>query len=71
MHCFGAPVFAAGRHEAVAAVAVSLIKASTSPRRRDEVIDAIRLLAASVSERLGFEPMSAAPARAIRRRPGP
>jgi len=53
MHCFGAPVFAAGRSEAVAAVAVSLIKASTSARRRDEVVAAIRELAARVSQRLG------------------
>ncbi|MCL4185446.1 MAG: IclR family transcriptional regulator [Burkholderiaceae bacterium] len=56
MHCFGAPVFAAGRGEAVAAVAVSLIKASTSVRRRDEVIAAIRELAARVSQRLGYRP---------------
>lgn len=53
MHCFGAPVFAAGRSEAVAAVAVSLIKASTSARRHDEVVAAIRGLAARVSQRLG------------------
>ncbi len=53
MHCFGAPVFAAGRTDAVAAVAVSLIKASTSARRRDEVVSAIRELAARVSQRLG------------------
>lgn len=71
MHCFGAPVFAAGRDEAVAAVAVSLIKASTGARRRDEVIDAIRSLAAAVSDRLGFEPMAPDGAEPIRRRPGP
>lgn len=53
MHCYGAPVFAATREEAVAAVAVSLIRASTTPRRRNEVIAAIRELAALVSERLG------------------
>ena len=53
MHCFGAPVFAAGRSEAVAAVAVSLIKASTSARRRKQVVAAIRDLAARVSQRLG------------------
>ena len=41
------------RSEAVAAVAVSLIKASTSARRRDEVVAAIRELAARVSHRLG------------------
>lgn len=53
MHCFGAPVFAAGRTGAIAAVAVSLIKASTTARRREEVIGAIRELAARVSQRLG------------------
>ena len=53
MHCVGAPVFAAGRSDAVAAVAVSLIKASTSARRRDEVVAAIRDLAARLSQRLG------------------
>jgi DNA-binding IclR family transcriptional regulator len=56
MHCFGAPVFAAGRSEAVAAVAVSLIKASAGARRREEVIAAIRELAARVSQRLGYRP---------------
>src|SRR5690606_2892713 len=53
MHCFGAPVFAAGRSEAVAAVAVSLIKASTTPQREAEVVAAITALAADVSRRLG------------------
>ncbi len=53
MQCFGVPVFAAGRDEAVAAVAVSLIKASTSARRRAEVVAAIRELAAGISHRLG------------------
>lgn len=53
MHCYGAPVFAAGRVEAVAAVAVSMIKASTSASRRDQVVAAIRELAARISKRLG------------------
>jgi DNA-binding IclR family transcriptional regulator len=53
MHCFGAPVFSAGRREAVAAVAVSLIKASTTPQRKAEVVAAITALAADVSRRLG------------------
>lgn len=55
MHCFGAPVHAAGRGEAVAAVAVSLIKASTTPAREAEVVAAITALAADVSRRLGAE----------------
>jgi len=53
MHCFGAPVFGARPGEAVAAVAVSLIKASTSIAREREVISAIIALAADVSRRLG------------------
>ncbi|MGE0807755.1 MAG: IclR family transcriptional regulator [Burkholderiaceae bacterium] len=56
MHCFGAPVFAAGQPEAVAAVAVSLIKASTSPERYAEVVTAVRALAAAVSQQLGGRP---------------
>ena len=53
MNCFGAPVFEAHRAEAVAAVAVSLIKASTTTRRRSQTIKAIRELATQLSRRLG------------------
>jgi IclR family transcriptional regulator, blcABC operon repressor len=53
MHCYGAAVFAAGHREAAAAVAVSLIKASTTPRRTGEIVTAIRELASRLSERLG------------------
>ena len=53
MHSFGAPVFRAGHGEAVAAVAVSLIKASTTSARQTEVIAAITALARDVSQRLG------------------
>ncbi len=53
MQCFGVPVFSAAPGPAVAAVAVSLIKAGTSQARRLEVIAAIRALAAALSERLG------------------
>ncbi|HMN83508.1 MAG TPA: IclR family transcriptional regulator [Burkholderiaceae bacterium] len=53
MYCFGAPVFSAGQHEATAAVAVSLIKATVTPRRRNETVAAITELAALLSERLG------------------
>ena len=55
MNCFGAPVFAAQRVEAVAAVAVSLIKASTTERRRDETVAAIRELAGRLSRHLGAD----------------
>jgi IclR family transcriptional regulator, blcABC operon repressor len=53
MHCFGAPVFTAGKPEAIAAVAVSLIKASTSVKRKQEVIQQIAELAQEISRRLG------------------
>jgi IclR family transcriptional regulator, blcABC operon repressor len=53
MHCFGAPVFTAGKAEAIAAVAVSLIKASTSVKRKHEVIQQIGELAKDISRRLG------------------
>lgn len=53
MECFGAPVFSGAHGPAVAAVAVSLIKAGTSEARRDELLGAIRGLAAQLSARLG------------------
>jgi DNA-binding IclR family transcriptional regulator len=53
MQCFGVPVFCAGESRAIAAVAVSLIKAGLSVRRRDAVIVAIRELARHLSHRLG------------------
>lgn len=53
MHCFGAAVFNAGQTEAVAAVAVSLIKASTTPARQRTIIKAITELAADLSKSLG------------------
>lgn len=55
MHCFGAAVHAAGRDEAVAAVAVSLIKAQITPRRKEAITAAVRGLAAQVSARLGVK----------------
>ncbi len=53
MQCFGAPVIGARGRSAVAAVAVSVIKAGLTPRRRTELVDAIRLLARDVSVELG------------------
>jgi DNA-binding IclR family transcriptional regulator len=53
MQCFGVPVFCAGQPAAVAAVAVSVIKAGLSVERRAIVVDAIRQLARHLSERLG------------------
>ena len=55
MQCFGAPVFCAGESSAIAAVAVSLIKAGLSTRRRDAMIEAIRQLAQHLSQRLGAQ----------------
>jgi DNA-binding IclR family transcriptional regulator len=62
MHCFGAPVFRAGHDEAVAAVAVSLIKASSTAAREAEVVAAITALALDVSRRLGMAQPAASPA---------
>ena len=56
MHCLGAPVFASRRPQAVAAVAVSAIKAAVTATRRAELIAAIRALAREMSERLGARP---------------
>lgn len=53
MHCFGAAVHAARRQEAVAAVAVSAIKASISAVQRRRLVAAIRDLAARMSNALG------------------
>lgn len=56
MKCFGAPVYSAGNSVAIAAVAVSLIKASVTPKRNSDTIAAIRSLAERLSERLGGAP---------------
>jgi DNA-binding IclR family transcriptional regulator len=53
MQCFGAPVFSAGQSHAIAAVAVSLIKASVTPARYRDVAHHIGALAAVLSKRLG------------------
>lgn len=65
MNCFGAPVFDGRGSEAVAAVAVSLIKASTTARRRAETIAAIRDLAGQLSRRLGAPAAATALAPAL------
>jgi len=65
MQCFGAPVFGARGTEARAAVAVSVIKAGLTPRRRAELVDAIRRLAQQVSVELGA-PAAAEPRRLAR-----
>jgi DNA-binding IclR family transcriptional regulator len=65
MQCFGAPIFAARQPQAVAAVAVSVIKAGLAARRRDEIVAAITGLAREISGALGGAqvPAVAPPAR--------
>ncbi|MEK9719548.1 MAG: IclR family transcriptional regulator, partial [Quisquiliibacterium sp.] len=53
MQCFGAPIHAARQPQAVAAVAVSLIKAGLSAQRRDAIVAAITQLAGRISTELG------------------
>jgi IclR family transcriptional regulator, blcABC operon repressor len=53
MQCFGAAVFGARSAEPIAAVAVSVIKAGLTVRRRTELIKAIQGLAARLSHELG------------------
>lgn len=59
MQCFGAPVFGPRRPEAVAAVAVSVIKAGLDADRRQELIAAIGSLARQLSTALGALPQAA------------
>jgi DNA-binding IclR family transcriptional regulator len=65
MQCFGAPVFGARGTEARAAVAVSVIKAGLTARRRAELVDGIRRLAQEVSVALGA-PVATEPRRSTR-----
>jgi len=53
MLCLGVPVFCAGQPEAVAAVAVSLIKAGRGNGHRQRMLTAILGLGRRLSERLG------------------
>lgn len=63
MQCFGAPVHDARGGVPVAAVAVSVIKAALAPRRRTELVAAIRQLAARLSAELGAPAPAAARTR--------
>ena len=56
MQCFGAPVFGARGAASVAAVAVSVIKAGLTAKRRAELVQGIRQLAANISTELGAPP---------------
>jgi DNA-binding IclR family transcriptional regulator len=53
MQCFGAAVFDARGPHAASAVAVSVIKAGLTPRRRAELIAAVGDLARCISTELG------------------
>ena len=53
MQCFGAPIHAARQPQAVAAVAVSVIKAGLTAHRREEIVRAITGLAHEISAVLG------------------
>jgi DNA-binding IclR family transcriptional regulator len=68
MQCFGASVYGARGPQPVAAVAVSVIKAGLTARRRTELVAAIRRLAAVLSAELGATPgrETAAPRAAAR-----
>lgn len=61
MHCLGAPVFAGRGTQAVAAVAVSAIKAAVTPARRAELVEAIGTLAQRMSGQLGALTSSGTP----------
>lgn len=53
MMCIGAPIFSAASAEAVAAVAISLSKATLDPERKALAIETARRLASEISSRLG------------------
>ena len=53
MICFGAPVFDSRKGEAVAGVAVSMLKAAVQPRQRTLAAQAVRDVAQALSKRLG------------------
>jgi DNA-binding IclR family transcriptional regulator len=59
MQCFGAPVFGPRGPQAIAAVAVSVIKAGLTPHRRQELVSAVRQLAGQLSDALGAPPARA------------
>jgi DNA-binding IclR family transcriptional regulator len=53
MTCFGAPVFDSRSTEAVAGIAVSLLKAATGVHQKQVAIHAVQQMAAELSKRLG------------------
>ena len=65
MQCFGAPIFGTRSEQAIAAVAVSVIKAGLTARRRQELVTAIRELADAISRSLGADRPQAPPASRV------
>ncbi len=53
MICFGAPVFDSKSGEAVAGVAVSMLKAAADQRQRNLAAQAVKQMAQALSKRLG------------------
>jgi DNA-binding IclR family transcriptional regulator len=53
MLCFGAPVFDSRSREAVAGVAVSMLKAAQGPRQKALAAQAVKQTAEALSRRLG------------------
>ena len=58
MICFGAPVFDSRSGEAVAGVAVSILKAATDQRQRNLAAQAVKQMAQALSKRLGARRIS-------------
>jgi DNA-binding IclR family transcriptional regulator len=58
MMCFGAPVFDGANKQAVAAVGVSCIKAALNSRKKATVIQGLRQLSVTLSQRLGARELS-------------
>lgn len=66
MCCFGAPVFDSSGSHAIAAVAVSTLKAQTDPGKTELAVSAVTRLAALLSKRLGAKDRLVGPAAVSR-----
>lgn len=54
MLCVGAPLFSSGATEPVAAIAISLVKATVDDKVRASITDELQSLASSISQSLGY-----------------
>ena len=61
MVCFGAPIYSAASVEAVAAVALSLPKATVNAARKKLAIETVTRIATAISLRLGARPSAGTP----------